>query len=134
MREYSSGELSGPAPHQRYKVDAKSGKRYAAESTNRKAHHMTTDDLRDLDDIWPHLAKHIPQVIAHLEEILHSVTQRPGLDDQLEAKYRAGEQEHQREWLDWSSIDDFVDESVAEVLDLIVYQLMMLAWIDAQNE
>ena len=95
---------------------------------------MSTDDLRDLDDIWPHLAKHIPQVINHLEEILHSVTQRPGLDDQLEAKYRAGEQEHQREWLDWSSIDDFVDESVAEVLDLIVYQLMMLAWIDAQNE
>jgi len=95
---------------------------------------MTTDDLRDLDDIWPYLAKHLPQVIAHLEEILHAVTQRPGLNQELETKYRAGEAEHQREWLDWNSIDHFVDESAAEVLDLIVYQLMMLAWIDAQNE
>lgn len=95
---------------------------------------MSTDDLRDLDDIWPYLAKHLPQVLAQLEEILHAVTQRPGLHDQLEAKYRAGEAEHQREWLDWDSMDTFVDESAAEVLDLIVYQLMMLAWIDAQNE
>lgn len=95
---------------------------------------MTTDDLRDVDDIWPHLAKHLPQVLAQLDEILHSVTQRPGLYDQIEAKYRSGEREHEREWLDWTSIDTFVDESAAEVLDLIVYQLMMLAWIDAQNE
>jgi hypothetical protein len=95
---------------------------------------MSTDDLRDADDIWPHLAKHLPQVIAHLEDTIYCITKRPGLKAELEAKYRAGEQEHEREWLDWNSIDDFIGESVAEVLDLIVYQLMMLAWIEAQHE
>ena len=95
---------------------------------------MSREDLRDTEDIWPYLAKHLPQVIAHLEEILHSITQRPSLYQELENKYRAGEAEHQREWLGWKSPDRFVIESADEVLDLIVYQLMMLAWIDAQHE
>lgn len=95
---------------------------------------MSTDDLRDADDIWPHLSAHIPEVIAELDEILHSITQRPNLHYELEAKYKAGEAEHKREWLDWTSPDRFILESADEVLDLIVYQLMMLAWIDAQNE
>ena len=95
---------------------------------------MSTDDLRDADDIWPRLVAHIPEVLATLEEILHSITQRPSLYQELENKYRAGEAEHQREWLGWTSADRFVVESADEVLDLIVYQLMMLAWIDAQHE
>jgi len=95
---------------------------------------MSTDDLRDLDDIWPHLSAHIPQVILELDQILQGVTERHDLHEKLEAKYRAGEKEHKRQWLEWHSIDDFIEESLAEVLDLIVYQLMMLTWIDAQNE
>jgi hypothetical protein len=93
---------------------------------------MNRSDLIHQPDVWPLLAAKIPEVVDGIGEMIEAVTRRRDFHDQIEAKYRAGEVEHERDWLTWNDPHRFIIEAAEELHDMIVYQAMMLVWLDAE--
>ena len=93
---------------------------------------MNRSELIHQPDIWPLIAAKIPEVVDGIGEMIESVTRRRDFNEQIEAKYRAGEVEHEREWLTWNDPHRFIIEAAEELHDMIVYQAMMLVWLDAE--
>lgn len=85
--------------------------------------------LEDQEDLWPIVLGHLRELVgdlpvgtAQLEQVLRAVD--PVLSEgELEAKYRRGEQEHQRDWLGWKS-EDFEVALREELVDLVLYVAM----------
>ena len=93
---------------------------------------MNRNELIHEADVWPLINAKIPEVVAGISEMIESITERPDFLAQVEAKYREGEVEYDREWLTWENPMRFIIEAAAEMHDLIVYQAMMLVWLDAE--
>ena len=72
------------------------------------------------EDAWPHLEDQLQYIVRDAAAMLMDWR---GLLPQMEARYREGEREHERDWLtrgdEW-----FVKESAEELCDLLVYLAM----------
>jgi transposase len=81
------------------------------------------DELREARDIWPLLEPHLDQAAADARRrvMLWKLPTR-----MLEAKFRKGEAEHGRDWLD-RDMDWLIDQLVEELVDLVVYSAMLRA-------
>ena len=93
---------------------------------------MNRSDLIHQPDVWPLLAAKIPEVVDGIGEMIEAVTRRRDFSEQIEAKYRAGEDAHARDWLKWEDPHRFIIEAAEEMHDMIVYQAMLLVWLDAE--
>lgn len=72
--------------------------------------HDRAEELRKADDLWPLVKDHI--TFGFFTE------------DELEAKFRKGEAEHGRDWLDMTH-EQLRAEIDAELQDLTIYQAMI---------
>jgi hypothetical protein len=81
------------------------------------------DEMRAMPDLWPVIADHLDAARndADLSPVLHYPDAA-----ELEAKFRAGEWEHGRDWLDMTRAD-LEREIRAEVMDLVLYHAMIRA-------
>jgi hypothetical protein len=93
---------------------------------------MNRSDLIHQPDVWPLLAAKIPEVVDGIGEMIEAVTRRRDFKEQIEAKYRAGEVEQERDWLKWNDPHRVIIEAAEELHDMIVYQAMLLVWLDAE--
>ncbi len=93
---------------------------------------MNRSELIQQPDVWPLIAAKIPEVVDGIGEMIEAVTRRRDFHEQIEAKYRGGEVAHERDWLTWTDPHRFIIEAAEEVYDLIVYQAMLLVWLDAE--
>lgn len=79
-------------------------------------------------DAWPFLTPHLPGAVAELRRIISDDPLSPGkvhgLRALLEARYRAGEKEYNREWLTKTDPSWFDTELACEVADAIIYIAM----------
>lgn len=74
------------------------------------------DELRATSDLWPEISKYLDGFMFP--------------DGVLEAKFRKGEAEHGRDWLDMtrSDLEHAIEE---ELMDMIIYRAMVCArWPD----
>ena len=94
----------------------------------------TAERLRHEPDLWPLIDAKVNDVMLHIGDTLTAILTHPGLASLLEAKYREGEVLHERDWLSWTKPDRFVLESAEEIHDFVLYQAMMLVWLDAQDD
>lgn len=82
------------------------------------------DELRAMPDIWPVIAQHLADAagdpVRQIADGLHVEHAA------LEEKYRKGEAEHDRGWLDMTR-DQIEAEIVNEWLDLVLYHAMIRA-------
>lgn len=88
------------------------------------------DALKQADDLWPIVAKHISQACNLAVLGFLDYTPDPTL---LEEKFRRGEAEHGRDWLNMTreQLDGEIDE---EMLDLVIYHAMRMArWGEGPN-
>jgi hypothetical protein len=81
--------------------------------------------LRQAPDLWPFIEEHIPRAISDAKKTIGGAEWSLRTTD-LEAKFRRGEAEHGRDWLDMSA-DQLEDEIRAELLDLVLYHAMVRA-------
>ena len=88
------------------------------------------EELRAKPDVWPEVEKHLG--VAITDAISAGETVWLWMDtDMLEAKFRKGEAEHGRDWLNMTQAD-LKREIEAELLDLVLYHAMLRArWVDA---
>jgi hypothetical protein len=93
---------------------------------------MNRRELIQQPDVWPLIAAKIPEVVDGIGEMIEAVTRRRDFNEQVEAKYRAGEVEQERDWLTWNDPHRFIVEAAEELQDMIVYQAMLLVWLDAE--
>lgn len=93
---------------------------------------MKRSELIHQPDVWPLIAAKIPEVVDGIGEMIEAVTRRRDFNEQVEAKYRAGEVEQERDWLTWNDPHRFIVEAAEELQDMIVYQAMLLVWLDAE--
>lgn len=79
-------------------------------------------------DAWPFLEPHLAGAVEELQAILRDDPLGPskphGLRALLEARYRAGEREYQRDWLTQTDPAWFDTELAQEVADAIIYIAM----------
>lgn len=89
------------------------------------------EELRSCPDIWAEVAPHLDDAA----EIAASYSKYYALDlarngeqmrADMERKFRAGEQEHGRNWLNMSK-HDLEHEIANEIRDLVIYHAMILA-------
>lgn len=91
-------------------------------------------ELADEPDLWPIIRQHLDDAITHavgcMREFgmeLQDDTNRADLISAMEAKWRAGEKEHGRDWLAMSRQQLTYDEIRAEAIDMVLYHAMGLA-------
>jgi ABC-type taurine transport system ATPase subunit len=97
----------------------------------------TIKELQQRRDIWPIVSEHIPEAISLAHASLDDVLSHPELINHLERKFRKGEAEHQRAWLDRAETTDpdwLILEAAEEILDYILYQAMYIILITANRE
>ena len=100
--------------------------------------HDRANELRMLDDLWPEIsqclyvaAEQAKDAARFYEYDLSDYT-GPSMRRALEEKFRKGEAEHGRDWLNMSR-DQLLEEINAELQDLVLYHAMILArWVDKQ--
>ena len=82
-------------------------------------------ELREEQDLWPIVRERLLGQIGTLPlERLRIDLANINLDEaEIEAKYRRGEAEHQRDWLDWKA-EDFDAAIREELVDLLLYGAM----------
>ena len=94
--------------------------------------HDRADELRTLDDLWPEIEKHIENAA---KDAIYNVRRfeldldeylRPNTRALLEEKFRKGEAEHGRDWLNMSEAG-LRNEIESEIKDLVIYHAMRLA-------
>lgn len=102
--------------------------------------HDRADELRTLADIWPEISKHLDLAAAdaitatrYFEIDLAHPMERGWIVTQLEEKFRKGEAEHGRDWLNMSEAD-LRNEIENEIKDLVIYHAMRLARWQAREE
>lgn len=80
-------------------------------------------ELSEAPDLWPIVREHLLE-ITQLPVVLnvagHQVTVA---EAEIEEKYRRGEAEHQRDWLEWQA-EDFNVAQLEEAIDLLLYAAM----------
>lgn len=90
------------------------------------------EDLLESEDIWlevsPHLHEAASAAIEHLEAYAYDLggEMAGSLIGRLEEKFRRGEAEHGRDWLDMAP-EQLEREIVAEIQDLVIYYAMIRA-------
>jgi len=90
------------------------------------------DELKTMPDVWteiqPHLDQAASDAISLVTFFAHDLDDYlgPSLRLALELKFRNGEDEHGRDWLDMTR-DQLDEELQNEIIDLIVYRAMILA-------
>ena len=95
---------------------------------------MNLDELRQRRDVWPTVREAIPQAIHLAHSALDDILEHPELLDHLERKFRKGEVEHDRAWL--NSDEDpswLILEAAEEIMDFILYQAMFVVLTDAKR-
>lgn len=79
-------------------------------------------------DAWSFLAPHLVPAVAELRRVLADDPLSPGkghgLRALLEARYREGEREYERDWLTKADPDWFDTEMAQEIADAIIYVAM----------
>ena len=94
--------------------------------------HDRADELRALDDLWPEIEKHIDNAA---KDAIYNVRRfeldldeylRPNTRASLEEKFRKGEAEHGRDWLNMTG-SELREEIDNELRDLVIYHAMILA-------
>jgi hypothetical protein len=93
---------------------------------------VNLNDLRDKRDIWPVIAERLPDALEHVHHALDEVLGRPQLMDELERKFRKGEAEHDRDWLNREDANTLIMDAAEEILDFILYQAMFIALLEAK--
>lgn len=82
-------------------------------------------------DVWPEIRSQIPAAIglaiATMKELAHDLDADTDVVERMETKFRAGEREHQRDWLQMDEAHLRHDEISAEAYDLVLYHAMLLA-------
>ena len=98
---------------------------------------MTRDELKQTDDLWPVIQHELSRAILEAAEYAHRFLAEAhigiNVDDELEAKFRKGEAEHQRTWLEMSD-KAFSDAIREELLDVINYAAMRRVIRNADQE
>lgn len=94
--------------------------------------HDRAEELRAKADLWPEIEQHLQ---AAQEDAERFMLRLPIITDHersfFEWKYRMGEAEHKRDWLDMTR-DRLLESIKEEVLDLVLYHAMLRArWVDA---
>lgn len=86
------------------------------------------DELRGMPDLWPEVERELGAALNDAMLAADSVWLWMG-SDVLEEKFRKGEAQHGRNWLDMSE-GDLHSEIEAELLDLVLYHAMRRArWV-----
>lgn len=95
---------------------------------------MSLDELRAKRDVWPTIQAAIPQAIHAAHAALDDVIEHPELMEHLERKFRKGEAEHNRAWLNNDGDATWlILEAAEEILDFLLYQAMFCVLIDAKQ-
>lgn len=98
---------------------------------------MTRDDLKTTEDLWPVIQHELSRAILEAHEyankFLNQAHRGINVDDELEAKFRKGEAEHKREWLDMTDTA-FTEAIREELLDVINYAAMRRVLRNADQE
>jgi hypothetical protein len=96
---------------------------------------MRIEDLRERRDVWPIVREAIPQAIHLAHAALDDVLEHPELVDHLERKFRKGEVEHDRAWLNNDEDPSWlILEAAEEILDFILYQAMFVILTNTKRE
>lgn len=93
---------------------------------------MNLDELRDKRDLWPVVAERIPDAIEHAQYAISDILERPDLMEHLERKFRKGEAEHDRDWIDREDPNTLIIDAAEEILDFVVYQAMFVVLLEAK--
>jgi hypothetical protein len=93
---------------------------------------VNLNDLREKRDIWPVIAERLPDALEHAHYAMDEVLNRPQLMDDLERKFRKGEAEHDRDWLNREDANTLIADAAEEILDFILYQAMFIALLEAK--
>lgn len=88
-------------------------------------------ELRPMDDIWPVIREELANASLDAQMSVRSMVGavqglRSDVLKDLEAKYRKGDEEYNREWLNMS-LADLEREVYQELLDLVVYHALVRA-------
>lgn len=86
-------------------------------------------ELREIEDLWPEVLKEIENASLDAMMSVRSMAAgvaRPDVLVDLEKKYRKGDEEYKREWLNMS-LADLEKEVYQELLDLVVYHCLIRA-------
>lgn len=97
---------------------------------------MNIDELRAKRDVWPIVKDRIPEAISHAHAALDDVISHPDLFEHLERKFRKGEVEHDRAWIENADTADptwLILEAAEEIFDFLLYQAMFIILVDARN-
>lgn len=85
------------------------------------------NELRDVEDLWPEISLQIESAaqdaMMSMRSMLGAAQHRVTLEH-LEKKYRKGDEEYDREWLNMS-LADLEQEVYQELLDLVVYHALI---------
>jgi len=95
---------------------------------------MNLDELRERRDVWPIILARIPDAIHIAHNAVDATLEHPDLIQHLERKFRKGEAEHQRAWLDQTRDGDptwLIAEAAEEILDFLLYQAMFIVLCEA---
>lgn len=88
------------------------------------------DDLKRTEDLWPLVVEHLHH--ACNSAVLGFMDYKPDAS-MLEEKFRRGEAEHGRDWLNMTR-EQFDEEILDEMRDLVIYHAMRMArWGDGPN-
>jgi hypothetical protein len=63
---------------------------------------------------------------------MDDVLNRPDVLTHLERKFRKGEAEHDRDWLDREDPNTLIIDAAEEILDFVLYQAMYVVLLEAQ--
>lgn len=95
--------------------------------------HDRADELRMVDDLWPLIeqeldaaAASLPIYVASFLELYRDQATGQAVRVTLQDKFRKGEAEHARGWLNMTR-NDLSIECLAEIYDLIIYRAMIRA-------
>lgn len=82
------------------------------------------EELRQLDNLWPLVERALPKLndllLALGDLSVSNITM-----NELREKYLRGEEEHQRDWLDWQE-EHFAEAIREEAVDMLLYSAMRL--------
>lgn len=93
---------------------------------------MNLHELRSRRDLWPIIEARIPEAIADAEYHMLHVLDHTDLMKHLERKFRKGEAEHDRDWVNREDAYTLINDAAEEVLDYILYQAMYIVLLEAK--
>ena len=87
------------------------------------------DELWAKPDLWPEIEQHLQEAVQDARKRLRFGWWMDA--DVLQEKFRLGESEHKRDWLDMDR-SALLREIDAELMDLVLYHAMIRSrWVDA---